>query len=125
MSVWWQGNTPWWRDRLHFGGGLNGSEETGYLADLSRARVTQGLIVFRGRKNSRDQMLIWGPAHRLVLSHSQSIFGHVTQTGGENVLGDETNQPKRTVAKESTIFTHNYLDNSDNRPHTCFWLYFR
>ena len=54
MSVWCQDNTPWWRDPLHFGGALDGGEETGYLADLSRARVTQGLLLSRGRGNSRD-----------------------------------------------------------------------
>ena len=55
MSVWWQGNTPWWRDRLHFSRRLDGGEETGYFW---RARVTQGLILSRGRGNSPDQMLI-------------------------------------------------------------------
>ena len=108
MSVWCQDNTPWWRDRLHFGGALDGGEETGYLADLSRARVTQGLILSRGRGNSRDQMLTMRIAHRLALPHSQSMFDLVTQTGGENVLRDETKESKRTVAKESTIFAHNY-----------------
>ena len=58
MSVWWQGNTPWWRDRLHFSRRLHGGEETGYFADFWRARVTQGLILSRGRGNSPDQMLI-------------------------------------------------------------------
>lgn len=38
----------WWRDQLHFGGRPAGGEETGYLADLSPARVTQGLVVSRG-----------------------------------------------------------------------------
>ena len=79
---------------------LDGGEETGYLADLSRARVTQGLILSRGRGNSRDQMLTMRIAHRLALPHSQSMFDLVTQTGGENVLRDETNNRKERLRRK-------------------------
>ena len=89
----------WWRDRLHFGGGLDGGEETGYLADLSRARVTQGLILSRGRGNSRDKMLIMRACSQTsVISFAVDGWSRHA-TGGENALRDEIKQLKTTIAK--------------------------
>ena len=102
---------------IDLGGGLDGGEETEHI---SRARVTQGLMLSRGRGNSRDKMLIMRACLQTsVISFAVDVWSrHVI--GGENASRDETKQSKTTLAKESTIFTYNYLDNSDNRPrNTC------
>ena len=81
-------------------GGLDGGEETGYLADLSRARVTQSLILSRGRGNSRDKMLIMRACSQTsVISFAVDVWSrHVTW--GENALRDEIKQLKTTIAKK-------------------------
>ena len=84
--------TLWW--------GLDGGEETGYLADLSRARVTQGLILSRGRGNSRDKMLIMRACSLTsVISFAVDVWSRHA-TGGENALRDEIKQLKTAIAKK-------------------------
>ena len=74
--------TLWW--------GLDGDEETGYLADLSRAPVTQGLILSRGRGNSRDKI----PIMRACSQTSAVDVWSRHATGGENALRDDTKKVK-------------------------------
>ena len=73
---------------------------TGYLADLSRARATQGLILSRGRGNSHDKMLIMRACSQTsVISFAVDVWSRHA-TGGKNALRDETKQSKTTVAKK-------------------------
>ena len=58
--------------------------------------MTQGLILSRGRGNSRDKMLIM----RACSQTSAVDVWSRHATGGENALRDETKQSKTTVAKK-------------------------
>ena len=62
--------------------------------------MTQGLILSRGRGNSRDKMLIMRACLQTsVISFAVDVWSRHA-TGGENALRDEIKQLKTMIAKK-------------------------
>ena len=67
--------------------------------------MTQGLILSRGRGNSRDKMLIMRACLQTsVISFAVDVWSRHA-TGGENALRDEIKQLKTIIAKKKSLYT--------------------